>query len=65
MLLESMVSSSSALPLPSGSGLVLLVLLVAFGGGGREVLGRRREVLRGFFGGSRAPEEIRRRGQVA
>jgi len=41
------------------------MLLVAFGGGGRVGLGRRREVLRGVFGGRRAPEEIRRRGQLA
>lgn len=56
------VSSFWTLDLPLGVGSVVVVLLLAFGGGGRE--GRRREVLRGVFAGSRAPEEIRRRGQA-
>lgn len=64
-LLGSVVPSFFALPLPLGSWSVVSVCLVAFGGGGRVGLGRRREVLRGVFGGRRAPEEIRRRGQLA
>ena len=64
-LLGSVGPSSLALPLPLGSGFAVVMLLVAFGGGGRVGFGRRREVLRGVFGGRRAPEEIRRRGQLA